>query len=215
MVRYTERQVNLVKAASSAVPKPRTAKIQEPEPVKTDSRKRKTEQPAFAGEDVLLLDVEGEDYCEDQPAASTSRRALFGRDTPPKTPPKPESDASWQREKVRAHLRAKSRRDKTSSSKTAKSSSRRPERSSERKNRLDPYVKLTRLDVNLFATLKPRTTTEDSNEVAAQSHKDKTAEPAALASPRPQGLTLPHGTPEPEDKRSKTKRTAHIPRLKF
>lgn len=86
MVRYTERQVNLVKAASSAVPKPRTAKIQEPEPVKTDSRKRKTEQPAFAGEDVLLLDVEGEDYCEDQPAASTSRRALFGRDTPPKTP---------------------------------------------------------------------------------------------------------------------------------
>ncbi len=137
---------------------------------------------------------------------------MFGPDTPPKTPNKPESDTSWQRETVKAQLRAKSKKAYHSSPKKSRSSSRRSGSSSKQPN---PYVKLTRLDgQEQHTSFKLRNTKEDAGEAAAQS-QDKTAEPAALASPTPRGLTSPPGTPEPEEKRAKSKRVAHTPRLKF
>lgn len=203
---YADRQVNLVKTASSAAHKPRVVQNKELKPIKPDSRKRKAEQPA-ASEDILLLKVEKDDYCEPQPSTSTSRLALFGSDTPPSTPSKLDLNESRQRHSVDDQPRRKSRRDKASSPQKVKSSR---HRANKRKNKPNPYVKLTKLNLDQLATtLKPRSTT---GEAAAES-RDKTAERAALASPKARGLTSSLGTPEPYGKRAKTRRVAHTPRF--
>jgi hypothetical protein len=150
-----ERQISLVKVARSTPPVNKSSK--DPEPTTHSSRKRKTDP--MPSDDVLLIDAGGDDYFDDQqPAASTSRRAVFGPDTPPTTPHKPDLSTDWQKETVKAQLRlSKSKRDGNSSPKKSRSSSRRSEGSSERRQRPDPYVKLTKLDDQaLLATQKPR-----------------------------------------------------------
>lgn len=194
----TDTQVNLVKAAASTAPKARVVQIEQTS--KPDFRKRKAEKSS-SGEDVLCLNVEKEDYCE-PPVASTSRQALFGPETPPKTPSK-----EWQRETVDGELRRKSRRDKASSPKEAKSSSR---RHISKKDRPNPYAQLTKLDSEQLATaLRLQSTTGNSGEAAAQP-RDESPKPSAA---RTIGLTSPDGSPEPYEKRDKTRRVAHIPRF--
>ena len=103
-----ERQISLVKAVEST---PTTTEVVPP-----NSGKRKS--ASVIGDYVLLVDTGSEDYFDEQrPTASTSRRAVFGPDTPPTTPHKPDLDTKWQKEKVKAHLRSKAKRDDHSSPK--------------------------------------------------------------------------------------------------
>lgn len=139
-----ERQISLVKAVEST---PTTTEVVPP-----NSRKHKSD--SVIGDYVLLIDAGGEDYFDEQrPTASTSRRAVF--DTPPTTPHKPDLDTKWQKEKVKAHLRSKAKRDDHSSPKKSRSSSRRSGSSSDQKHP-NPYVKLTRLDADQGQLTPPR-----------------------------------------------------------
>jgi hypothetical protein len=187
----TDTQVNLVKAATATTAKPRVAQTEQTS--KPESCKRKIESPST--EDVLILNVEKQDYCR----PSTSRQVLFGPETPPKTPSK-----DWQKDAVDTELRRKSRRDKATSPKEAKSSSR---RHSSKKEKLNPYVKLVKLDSKQLATaLKPRSTSP--GEATAQP-RDESPKPSAA---RTRGLTSPDGSPEPYEKRIKAP-VAHTPRV--
>jgi hypothetical protein len=136
-----------------------------------NSRKRKSD--SVIGDYVLLIDAGGEDYFDEQrPTASTSRRAVFGPDTPPTTPHKPDLDTKWQKEKVKAHLRLKAKRDDHSSPKKSRYSSRRSESSSDRKH-LNPYVKLTRLDDDQgqLTPPRPQSTTKEAVAQTASSRQ--------------------------------------------
>jgi len=123
---------------------------------------------------------------------------LFGPETPPKNPGK-----EWY--KVNEELQRRSKRDKTSSPKEAKSASR---RDSKKKDKPNPYVKLTKLDnEQLTTTLKSRSTKDKSSEADAQA-RDKSPQPTST---RTRGLTSPDSSPEPRFNRGKI-RIARTPR---
>jgi hypothetical protein len=191
---HSDAQVNLIKASAPTAPKTRV--VQTESNSKLESRKRKAEKPS-PSEDILCLELEKEDYC-DTPVASTSNQVLFGPETPPKNPGK-----EWY--KVNEELQRRSKRDKTSSPKEAKSASR---RDSKKKDKPNPYVKLTKLDnEQLTTTLKSRSTKDKSSEADAQA-RDKSPQPTST---RTRGLTSPDSSPEPRFNRGKI-RIARTPR---
>ncbi len=188
---HSDTQVNLVKVATPTTSKTRVVQIESTS--RPESRKRKAERSPPA-EDVLCLEPEKYDYC-DTPIASTSNQALFGAETPPRTPGK-----EW--EKVNEELHRRSKQDKKS--KEAKSSG---HRDSRKKDKPNPYVELTKLDSDQLTTLKSRNTKDKSSEADAQA-RDKSPQTTAA---RVRGITSPESSPEPRFNRGKI-RIARTPR---